>query len=196
MSIFQNIFKRKDVKKVTEAQKRAIEEANKISNEEAIENVKRESLYYRKAKAVEKIVQDILKKHQIMEPPLLITYDSELQRAKAILDIKGLSMPDTQSEEIVITKEDIKAGLYRAWVGVNGLLEYYEFPQESIDKNGEIFKKLIENEIPVEYESDLEPSSNYFAKRYAVPKLIYNPFTDYQEKNETLEESNTNGMSR
>ena len=142
MGIIQNIFKRKDANKLSLKQRIIIQEANELSDEEAIENVKRESEYYRNAKAVEEVVKKILNEHKIMIPPTFETDDISLNRAKAILDVKGLSMPDIQLEEPVITRNDIKAGLYRAYMGLDGLLEYYNATSEERAENRKIFKDL------------------------------------------------------
>lgn len=190
MGIIQNIFKRKDANKISLKQRIIIQEANELSDEEAIENVKRESEYYRNAKAVEEVVKKILNEHKIMIPPTFETDDISLNRAKAILDVKGLSMPDIQLEELVITRNDIKAGLYRAYMGLDGLLEYYNATSEERAENSKIFKDLMENGIPSEYNSDLEQSTSYFEKRYAVPEIFYNPALESQETPQCIEDEN------
>lgn len=112
--------------------KKAMKIAEKMSNEEAIQNAISEIKYYNKAKLIESKVRLLLQSHRINEPDSFSTSDSKLKEAIYVLDVKGLELPKDILTKPQITEDEIRAGLLRACIEIQAQMQYYDISQEEI----------------------------------------------------------------
>lgn len=151
---------------------RAMHKAEEISDEDAILNVIKEKQYYERAKIIEDKVRILLQRHQILVPPILKVSDVDLKEAIYVLDVKGLEMPNMPLEKTEITIDEIKAGLYRACVGIQSLMKYYNIPEEEIEDMVNQLKNIDDEEIKDGNYQKSSMNSDYVANRYAVPEIF------------------------
>ena len=168
---FKNIFKLNKTK-VSDSHQKYIDEINKMSNEDAINNYIKEINYYRKAKAVEEKVVELLDKYHVTRPVLMDTSDYEVKKAKKILEIKGLVVSDNQLEEIVVRRQDIEAGIHRAWIGIESALKYYGSSEDAIKSMAEKFQAILEDETLIKYDLQDNEEIDSFSKKYSLPEIF------------------------
>lgn len=151
---------------------RAMHKADEISDEDAIINAIKEKQYYERAKIIEDKVRIILQRHQITEPATFEVSDANLKEAIYVLDVKGLEMPNMPLDETEITIDEIKAGLYRACIGIQASMKYFEIPEEEIEEMVNQLKNMEDGEIKDGDYQKTSMNSAYVANRYAVPEIF------------------------
>ena len=141
------------IKKSITGYKRLEDEANGLTNDEAIEIALRESYEYRKAKLVEEETERILKENNFPVVFMERASGENLKDAMKVLSIKGLSMPE--EEEIVLTRDDVIGGLENA---MNTMATIYNAYGGSISQVRGVIEKI--NKIMAEIPDDYKPVKN------------------------------------
>ena len=154
--------------------KKAMKIAEKMSNEEAIQNAISEIKYYNKAKLIESKVRLLLQSHRINEPDSFSTSDSKLKEAIYVLDVKGLELPKDILTKPQITEDEIRAGLLRACIEIQAQMQYYDISQEEINKVVKKFQDITAKEIKEENYPKSSKDSDSIAKRYSKPEIFHN----------------------
>lgn len=154
--------------------KKAMKIAEKMSNEEAIQNAISEIKYYNKAKLIESKVRLLLQSHRINEPDSFSTSDSKLKEAIYVLDVKGLELPKDILTKPQITEDEIRAGLLRACIEIQAQMQYYDISQEEINKVVKKFQDITAKEIKDGNYPKASKDSDSIAKRYSKPEIFHN----------------------
>ena len=154
--------------------KKAMKIAEKMSNEEAIQNAISEIKYYNKAKLIESKVRLLLQSHRINEPDSFSTSDSKLKEAIYVLDVKGLELPKDILTKPQITEDEIRAGLLRACIEIQAQMQYYDISQEETNKVVKKFQDITAKEIKDGNYPKASKDSDSIAKRYSKPEIFHN----------------------
>lgn len=154
--------------------KKAMKIAEKMSNEESIQNAISEIKYYNKAKLIESKVRLLLQSHRINEPDSFSTSDSKLKEAIYVLDVKGLELPKDILTKPQITEDEIRAGLLRACIEIQAQMQYYDISQEEINKVVKKFQDITAKEIKDGNYPKASKDSDSIAKRYSKPEIFHN----------------------
>ena len=154
--------------------KKAMKIAEKMSNEEAIQNAISEIKYYNKAKLIESKVRLLLQSHRINEPDSFSTSDSKLKEAIYVLDVKGLELPKDILTKPQITEDEIRAGLLRACIEIQAQMQYYDISQEEINKVVKKFQDITAKEIKDGNYPKASKDSDSIAKRYYKTEIFHN----------------------